>query len=353
MNVLDRRVVLSLSAGALVAGTMASLLATQGGVTDHPTMPGTPWMADFGRPVANGTVLTVSGPGDPVTIRSQDGGWTVDAFDGYPAAPDRVEMLLRALAGLSLSAYRTADPTLHPLLGLADDRTTVQLGRTTSQPDRTNHRTAMRVDLTRPDGTVTSILLGRRASPPYGPGVYARRPGQNQTVRLSGQIDLPDAAIGWLDTRLLDRPVEDVLALSIRPAGGGTSLRIVQQGGGFVIPDLPEDRVVAEPFRLSNTASWLERLDILSVRSDPVPDTVNQLPQADAVFGLTDGLVVQVWRLGESGPNSDTPAWARLRFTGPGEEQLNARVTGYVFRFARHKMDRLTYTIEDATRPRA
>lgn len=341
MNVLDRRAVLLLSTAALVAVTAGGVATRRTGAdADDRAGAGPSWLPDLPRVPATGSVLTLAGPDRTQSLTRGVDGWAIAALDGYPAAEERVAAVLGDLASLTVDAPRTADPGLHGLLGLADPAA----GAAPAE-------TATEVVLTGPDGRTVRVLIGAPVPAAFGTGVYGRRPGEDRTYRLSGRLTLPSGPLDWIDRQLIDRPPEAVAALILHPRGEGPPLRIERRDGRLVIPDLPPDRVVAEPFRLSNTASWLERLEITDIRQDPQAGAVDDLPPPDATFTLSDGLRVEAWRVAGRPTEPDDLGWVRLRFDGPGAEPLTARADGYVFRFPRHKLERLRYTIADATAP--
>ena len=341
MSLLDRRSVLLLSGGALAAVAAGVAAANRTGPdAGGRTGADRPWLTGLSRTPAAGSVLTLSGP-DGTQVLTRDGrGWTIADLDGYPAAEPRVAAVLADLAGLTVDAPRTADPGLHGLLGLADPRA-----------GGPAEAMATAVTLTGPGGRTVSALIGAPVPAAFGTGVYGRRPGEDRTYRLSGRLALPRHPLDWIDRRLIDRPPESVAALTIHPPGGGRPLRIERRDGRFVIPDLPPDRRVAEPFRLSNTASWLERLEITGIRRDPLTGPGEDPRRPDAVFVLDGGLRVEAWRVDGRPADPDDLGWVRLRFHGPGAGPLTGRTDGYVFRFPRHKLERLRYTIADATDP--
>ena len=110
--------------------------------------------------------------GDRTTtiVRGADG-WTLPDKASYPANQERVEEILRSLAGLEVDQALTSDPSRFSELGLG-------------WPDAAGEATLVR--LLAGGAPVSEVIVGRTKFTP--PSVYVRRVGANETWRCVGSF---------------------------------------------------------------------------------------------------------------------------------------------------------------------
>lgn len=277
------------------------------------------------------TSISVSGPDGTVTAEIDDANWTVPALDGYVAEPTVVRSVLTGLAGLRLAEAKTATPALHGMLGVAG-------------PDEEDAR-GHRIVLTDARGNVIAdLIVGDPGRIGPGPSRYVRRPAEDQVWLAHGAIDIPDAAINWVDRRIVDIPASEIEEVQIvGPDRPPLVIRRDPASDTMTIVDLPADRVVERAYRATNMATILEDLDFTDVRSA----AALAWPEdgARATLRTTAGLVLTAELATDP---VDSQIWVRFQAA-----DIDERLGPWAFRLPRHKTDRLQATIEDITAPRA
>ena len=327
--------VLATAALAMVAATAVTYADRQ----DRQVVQAISLFLDLGTRLDTVTSLTVGGPAGSITLQSDGTGWTLPTLDGYAADPAIVRNVLTGLADLRLAEAKTALPAWHHLLGVA-------------APDRQDTR-GRRVVLTDAEGTVVvDLIIGDRGRLDPAPSRYVRRPADDQVWLAHGVVDLPDAAVGWVDARLFDTPADALVQIEI--AGPDRPTLTIRRDPGsqtLAIIGLPADRIVEPAYRVTNMATVLEDLSFTDVRD--AGELAWPEDGARATFRTRAGLTVTT-RLAT---DDDGRVWVRFAAEGdPGSSEasehaaeIDSRLRPWAFRLPRHKVDRMQATLEDIT----
>ena len=275
--------------------------------------------------------ISVTGPAGTVTARIDGTIWTMPVLDGYAAEPTVISGLLAGLADLRLAEAKTALPALHGRLGVA----------ASGGEDTRGHRVVL-ADAS--GDVIADLVVGDPGRIGPGPARYIRRPDEDQVWLAHGAIDIPDAAIDWVDRRIFDIPAAEISEVEI--VGPGRPPLVIRRdptSDTMAIVDLPADRVVEEAYRVTNMATILEDLDFTDVR-----DAWELTWPEDVARGTLRTTTGRVLTAELATDPVDDHIWVRFRAANTAEH-----LAPWAFRLPRHKTDRLQATIEDITAPRA
>ncbi|MEQ8965578.1 MAG: DUF4340 domain-containing protein [Azospirillaceae bacterium] len=343
-----------LTAGAAlsVVGAVGSLRADRGtGRVPAAAGPLLPGLVDRLDRVAS---VTVARPRGEVSLARAGKGWTVASRHGYPADDARVAGLLDSLARLTRETALTARPELWPRLGLGEPGT--------PRPEREGsvereNEPGTRVTLRDATGTVLADVILGPAAPPRptpdggrGPALYARLVAGERAWRAGGAVDLPRAALDWLDRRLVDLPAARLDRLTVEGTDGA-AVTLARGPDGTLAPATPlPGGAPADPRAVSLLADAFEALDLADVRpaGDGGPDAALV---AVARATAAEGLAVEARQTGAA----DDPAGRWCRFiveTAPEAspaarseaEALRRRLDAWTYRLPAHRARRLATT---------
>lgn len=253
-----RTVAVVLGAAALVAA--AWLLAGRKGPSAE-RAPGAPFLA--GLEARAGEIAAVEVQRGNATMRLEragDGSWRLASSDGYPARGELVRAMLVSLAGLAVEDRMTAKKDRHGELGLA-------------WPDPDGKARLVRFLPAAPGAApVAEVVVGEERFSPDA--VFVRLPGQDQTWRTKGRVQVPADALAWVERTLFALPAGETLEARL----DGITLRAPESAPGAA-PAAPaaweatvEDAEVphwTEAQRESartGLPSFLERLELDGVR---------------------------------------------------------------------------------------
>jgi len=229
--------------------------------------------------------LTVQSNEGTVTVTRAGDQWQVDEFDNYPAAMAKVKQTLLQLASLKILEAKTGKPEKYAQIGVEDR----------SAPGATSRAVTVADDAGKP---LADLLLGkeRPARAMNEPGHYVRRAGETTAYLVEGELELPPKTVEWVDTSIVNLPVDRVRQVTIQPSDGpaivvNKSRPEVQL---YTLANLPEDQEV----RASATVSSMGGL-LLDARLEQVAKAEKisgAEPRATAVVETFDGLTAKVRR---------------------------------------------------------
>lgn len=215
-----------------------------------------------------------------VTLERAAERFTVAELDGYAADRGTVNGLLIALAEARIAEEMTADPAFHSRLGV----------EAIDEPEAAG----VEVTLVAGDGDRYSVVLGHS----YGGGQrYARVAGEDLSVVIDRDPEVPMDPSDWVDTGLVDIPAERVQRVEITHADGErlTLLKPGRDAGDFTVEGIPDGRELQYAGVANATGNLLDglRLDEVRRQADEPAE-----PATTTEFSTFDGLVVTVTSFG-------------------------------------------------------
>jgi hypothetical protein len=295
-----------------------------------------------------GEVAAIEVSRGTATVRLEnrkDAGWTIATSDGYPARTELVRALVASLAGLTYEDKMTAKPERHKELALAwpDAEAKARLVRFVGSDPGT--------------APVAELVIGEERFSPDA--VFVRTPGQDQTWRARGRVQIPDDAIGWMDRSLLVLPADEAVSIDFdgltlsRPADTAPAADGARRPWEAKVDDAQRaswSEAQQESAKLG-MPSFLERLEFEAVRR--ARGDVAKEPKWTATFDLKTGTVTLagheeaegVWFTLTAFPKPDAP-----KATPPANEYdpyvpdwsaFAARTAGWEYRMPAWKADTL------------
>ncbi len=300
--------------------------------------------------------IAVESPQETFRIERTEEGWVIPNLADYPVDSDRPKKLLVTLSILETLEPKTSDPDRHASLGLSDP-TAPENGATS-------------VTLRNRNGDeFASLLVGRDASGTRETR-YVRRVGEDQTWLVWRNFDLPQAAVGWLDSSVLQIARWRVRRIAIEHTDGEvvTVARESYDEQHFGLQDIPEGFEPTNPFVGNQLGSVLERVSMVTIKNrDEVPFLENAPVTKIETF---DGLRLEVttaevdnldWmkvdafydpsvrkELPEDGPNIvGLPEMPSLEDVEKEANALSERLGRWVFAIAPAKRKQLSQRMAD------
>jgi hypothetical protein len=135
--------------------------------------------------------------------RVKPGQWALAERGDYPADAAKVRTLLFALADAKVVEEKTSSPSSYAAIGVED-------------PSGANAGGA-EVTL-RPEGGNIAVIIGK----PSGEGTFARRSNEAKSYAVEPSINVDSSPRDWIETKLLDIPLEKIRAIDVKLADGTT-----------------------------------------------------------------------------------------------------------------------------------
>jgi hypothetical protein len=221
-----------------------------------------------------------------VTIERDGDRWVVREYDNYPAEFATVKQALVQLASLEMVETKTAKPDNYPKLNV-EDITSPQAN-------------SKAVDVKSADGSsLVSLLVGKlrqTKSPTAPPGHYVRRTGEANAYLVEGELGLGNTANDWIDTSVVNLPVERVRQVTVQPADSPpiTVSKASPEVQLYTLANVPAGFEVRARATVSSIGGML--LDAKLERVIAASKLAGQVPTAVATVETFDGLVGTVKR---------------------------------------------------------
>lgn len=264
--------------------------------------------------------ITIGHEDREVQVVREGARWVVPAEHGYAADEDAVRELMTGLADLRWAGPRTAMPERYARLEVDDPGA---------------GSAAKRVTVTAEDGAVlVDAIIGKRSQAITADerGTYLRLVDGERAWLAAGTVDVPAAAVDWLDTDLPSFAQDELEMVVVEPAEGEgfTVGRTTAEEDMTLIDQVPAGRE-ADADQIRRLASTFAGLRFEDVR--PVGE-VDWPAQVTTVTGTGfDGETVTV-ELASLGGEDDR--WARFEEVGD-----------WVYRLPSFQADRLDKRLDD------
>jgi len=274
------------------------------------------------------TVSLKKGDATHATLKKDGTVWDVGER-GWPANVGKVRKLLLDLGALNIVEEKTRLPANYPALGVEDVDSAKATGTV--------------VDVTAPART-WALIIGKSSGAKSG---YVRVAGTPQSLLAAPLLNVEADPKMWLETDLIDLPVERVREIEERPAQGATysASREKKEQTNFTVSPVPKGRQLTGPGAADAMAAALSALTLEDVRKS---DAAAGAPAARAVFRTFDGLEVELAGR-KDGTHSLIAISARSTATPTaGEAQkLDSRFKGWEFEIPDYKYAAIFTPLDD------
>ncbi|MBX3429171.1 MAG: DUF4340 domain-containing protein [Hyphomonadaceae bacterium] len=285
----------------LIAGALVAIAAVTVGIEVRSSNPASmqgPVLPDLEESIGRAHRITVTSSEATYRIERTQQGWALRDRDDYPVSSARLAQLTEGLESLRYVRRMTSDASKHERLGVTDPR---QGGR----------GVLLQVE----DGNgalLVNLILGVETS-----GTYVRRPDNDQTWAVQGDLPPLRDAAAWLELRPISLTPDRLARIEIMPAEGRAYILArdaADQPWRIASPalaSLAESTVTA-------TAERLTQLSPVDVRTAPA---IQGAPRARVRATTFDGIAIDA----EIIP-SDDRLWVKMVARANAPEQEAAAV---------------------------
>ena len=292
------------------------------------------------------------------TLLRNGSAWQIEEMAGYRADWPKLQALLAALAQTRVVEPKTDKPEYYTRLGVEDI-------------DAPN-ATGVLVSLSIGDQT-TGILVGHQAQGRQGQ--YVRLQDTAASAMVDRTIDVPAGQLDWVDSRIVDIGTSEVAEVEIIHPGGERVLvtRISADQTDFDLVGLPQDREIKSSWAVNSLGSVFSMLDLETVRPASDADWSAAVKMRLLMFSGVELMAEMLetgdeylLRLDASHPAAVVRAPVE-ELAGSVEQQeiekralddvaetvenINQKVTGWVYGIAKNKYDALVKKPEDLLKP--
>lgn len=248
--------------------------------------------------------LVIESADGTVTVVRDGEHWTIKELDDYPARVTAVKQALLQLASLEILETKTGKTEKYSQLGVEDRSVAGATSR------------AVKV-ITQNGETAVDLLVGKerpvRATNP--PGHYVRRAGEASTYLVEGALSLGTEPTEWLETSVVNLPVERVRQVTIQPASGPAMVvnKASPEVQLYTLADVPDGYEVHARATVSSMGGLL--LDARFEKVAAMSKLAGLTPAAVATVETFDGLTAIVERF-----DFENAAYLTFKFTHTPEK---------------------------------
>jgi uncharacterized protein DUF4340 len=282
--------------------------------------------------------VTVASASGKFTIARKGDGWALAEKDNYPVVADKLRQLVAGLADLRLLEAKTDQPDRHARLEVEDITVKDAKSRQVTLAGADGKPLA---DLIVGKQNYTSDLNGLR-------GIYVRKPGNAQAWLAQGSVELPTAAVDWVDRTVVNVAEDKIQRLQFEPTGAPalTVSKADKAAADFALAPLPEGKS-ADPDALKRLTEVFTAVELDDVRADKDTDKAVKAGAAEAA--TFDGLTLMAELLAMDGGT-----WLRLKAAAAEgsaaaaeAKTINDRVAGWLFKLPQFKAALLQPKVDD------
>lgn len=282
--------------------------------------------------------VTVASASGKFTIARKGDGWALAEKDGYPVAADKLRQLVAGLADLRLLEAKTDQPDRHARLEVED---IAAKDAKSKQVTLAGADGKLLADLIVGKQNNTSDFNGLR-------GIYVRKPGNAQAWLAQGLVEVPTAAVDWVDRTVVNVAEDKIQRLQFEPTAAPalTVSKADKTAADFTLAPLPEGKS-ADPDALKRLTEVFTAVELDDVRADKDTD---KAVKAGAAEGATfDGLTLKAELL-----VMDGGTWLRLKASAAEgsaaaaeAKTINDRVAGWLYKLPQFKAALLQPKVDD------
>jgi uncharacterized protein DUF4340 len=256
--------------------------------------------------------IAIKGYANSINLSRINNVWVVDEFDGYPALPDKIKSSVLGVVDLKINSPKTALPRLYHRLGVegpeVEDTTSLLL---TLEDDNKNK--------------LVDVIVGkpRRSSASQStPGLYVRKPEDEQSYLVDGVIDISAIKTDWIERTLFDIPAEAIKSVRIDHQDGDTFTLFKSEKGQeqFELLNIPANKKLASELIIKRFGTILQDMQINGARSQEKLQAKGKIIQAQVV--TFEGIIANITTF----LNEDIPyASFEFRYDDDFLEEENAK----------------------------
>ena len=290
-----RSLTLFLMAGALVATAAVTLAIESRGLTSGSSASG-PVVPNLEETISGAQRIIVTSADASYRIERTQQGWAMRDRDDYPVLSSRLAQLTEGLENLRYERRMTSDASKHERLGVTDPR---EGGR------------GILVQIEDGRGALlVNLILGVETS-----GVYVRRPDDEQTWAVDGELPPLRDAAAWMDLQPLNVPADRLARVEVMPAEGRAYILARDEAGQpwrIASPALA-------PLAQSTVTAAAERLTQLSPVDVRTAPAIQGAPRARVRATTFDGVTIDAELI-----PSDNRLWVKLVARAAPEQEAAA-----------------------------
>ena len=243
----------------IMAAVFVNLRAPQSGIEKPPFFP------ELSNKIEEVNHISIKGYAESINLSQKNNVWGIDEFDGYPALPDKVKSAVLGAADLKINAPKTKMERLYHRLGVegpeSEDTTSLLL----TLKDGNNEN-------------IINVIVGkprRSSAAQSSPGLYVRKPEEEQSYLVDGVLDITAVKTEWIDRSLFDIPSEGIQSVHISH-DDGDSFKLFKSGKGqelFDFENMPAGKKLGPEILINRFGTILEDMQISAARSENAFET--------------------------------------------------------------------------------
>ncbi len=308
---------------------------------------GTVMFPGFINALDDARTIKVTRSGGVVTVRRKDKLWTVTETSGYPARMDKIGEILNGLAQLETIEAKTADAKRYGKL---------EVGEPTAKDTK-----SARVVISDAKGTtLADLIVGKiKYSISGADGMYVRRPGEERTWLVRGNLEVPQDRIGWVDQSVMEIDLDRVRSVVLR-VPGNKPVRLFKEKRSqqdFKIKDMPKGTEIKDVFTVEDIARILQSLSFADVRrADKIKIDLSAKPRAH--YQTFDGLTLDLWVAETDGKTWLAAKAGPMKAPAPDAKvkkeiaAINTRFATWRFALPDYELKSLKHTLKDLVKPK-
>lgn len=297
-----------LIAGALVVTAAVTLAIESRGLNPNGAASG-PVVPNLDESIGGAQRILIQSAEATYRIERTQQGWAMRDRDDYPVLSSRLAQLTEGLENLRFQRRMTSDASKHERLGVTDPR---QGGR------------GILVQVEDGRGALlVNLILGVETS-----GTYVRRPDDNQTWSVEGELPPLRDVASWMDLQPVNISADRLARVEIMPAEGRAYIlgrESAEQPWRIAAPALA-------PLAQSTVTAAAERLTQLAPVDVRTAPAIQGAPRARVRAITFDGVIIDAELI-----PSDNRLWVKLvaRASAPEQEpaalEINNRSAAWAY----------------------
>jgi len=245
------------------------------------------------------THIEIKGSEDPGVVlqKMEDGQWTLQSADNYPAQFDKIKDVVVSLSQLKILATKTDNPKLYPELGVED-------------PDAENSNSILLILSDESGSTLASLIVGKPRKSSTGssrPNLYVRKTDAKNALLVEGYLQLKANNRDWYERNVIHIPASRIQNINI-VKNTGNRLVINKKNEGDTEFKVVEGKTSSPSVLLNKLGTFFEDMHVEGVHAADnfeFPDDATI-----TTFTTFNGLIITVKNI-----LSDGKAFAHFSFT--------------------------------------